>query len=154
MLCSHLRTWGNPHPAAPVEQLFCPDVCLKLFLSEDQKLGLFIPPAMCWHADVKPGGGVAVSSPPPPPPPAEQGRTSQEETGEMLVLATGEVGSGPQLNYPEHQGKSRPGVRKIPGGGKGCGQPQLHRTSLIVADFLITSSGKPPSIQAVYLPRK
>ena len=46
MLCFHLRTWGNPHPAVPEEQLFCTDVCIKLFLSEDQKLGLFIPPAM------------------------------------------------------------------------------------------------------------
>lgn len=42
----------------------------------------------------------------------------------------------------------------MPGGGEGCGQPPLHRTSLIAADFLIISSGKPPSIQAVYLPQK
>ena len=151
MLCSHLRTRGNPHPAAPVEQLFCPDVCIKLFLSEDQKLGLFIPPAMCWHADVKPGGGVAVSSRPPPP--AEHRRTSQEEGGEMLVRVTGEVGSG--LSLTTANIKANPdGSLEIPRGGEGCGQPQLHRTSLIEADFLITSSGKPPSIQAVYLPRK
>lgn len=75
--------------------------------------------------------------------------SSQEEALCDIPCASAAEGEA-QISYGKRQGECEHQSGRFPGGN----QPQPRSTSFMAAYFLITSSGKPPSLQAVNLTGK